>query len=83
PVRVFDDGKKTYFQMPNEMSVAEAPVLFLIDEHGEPMLVNYRVKGVYYIVDRLFQRAQMRVGKEGIVSIYSKGYEPSLFERLF
>lgn len=83
PLRVFDDGAKTYFQMPEEMSVAEAPVLFVIDEHGEAMLVNYRVKGAYYILDRLIDRAQMRVGKKGIISIYSKNHKPSLFERLF
>lgn len=83
PVRVFDDGEKTYFQMPDEMSVTEAPVLFVIDEEDEPMLVNYRVKGAYYILDRLFERAQMRVGKKGIVTIYSSKYKRSLWERLF
>lgn len=83
PIRVFDDGAKTYFQMPEEMSVTEAPVLFVIDENDEPMLVNYRVKGAYYILDRLILRAQMRVGKEGIVTIYSKKYKRSLWERLF
>ena len=83
PLRVFDDGSKTYFQMPEEMSVTEAPVLFIIDEEDEPMLVNYRVKGAYYIIDRLFLRAQMRVGKRGIVTIYSNKYKRSLWERLF
>ncbi len=83
PLRVFDDGQKTYFQMPEEMSVTEAPVLFVIDDHDEPMLVNYRVKGAYYILDRLIERAQMRVGKKGIVTIYSSKYKRSLWERLF
>ena len=69
--------------MPDEMSVTEAPVLFVIDEEDEPMLVNYRVKGAYYILDRLFERAQMRVGKKGIVTIYSSKYKKSLWERLF
>lgn len=83
PIRVFDDGAKTYFQMPQKMSVTEAPVLFVIDDESEPMLVNYRVKGAYYIIDRLIMRAQMRVGKSAIVSIYSDEYKKSLFERIF
>ena len=32
--------------------------------HGEADLVNYRVKGHFYIVDRLFDRAELRVGKD-------------------
>lgn len=70
PLRVFDDGSKTYIQMPPSMRTSEAPALFVMEEEKEPLLVNYRLKGDYYIVDRLFGRAQLRVGKKNAVDIY-------------
>jgi len=83
PVRVFDDGAKTFIQMPSSLKVTEAPVLFLLDESGDPMLANYRVRGDYYIVDRLFQRAELRVGKSSKIEIRSDRYKPTFWERLF
>lgn len=70
PVRVFDDGRKTYLQMPVDTKVWESPALFVMEERSAPLLVNYRVKGDYYIVDRLFHRAQLRVGSKNFVDIY-------------
>lgn len=69
PLRVFDDGSKTYIQMPPSMRTSEAPALFVMDDGTDPQLVNYRLKGDYFIVDRLFGRAQMRVGKKHAVDI--------------
>jgi len=63
PVRVFDDGRKTYIEFPPEMATSEAPPLFLI-ENGEAGLVNYRFSGNRYIVDRLFDTAELRLGAE-------------------
>ena len=69
PVRVFDDGTKTYIEMAPEVQSWEAPALFVM-EGDTPLLVNYRVKGDYYIVDRLFEHAQLRVGNRSAVDIY-------------
>lgn len=69
PIRVFDDGTKTFIQMPKNMRVTDAPALFLLEEESEPLLVNYRVKGDYYIVDRLFECAELRVGPKRKVLI--------------
>ncbi len=81
PLRVFDDGKKTFIQMPKEMRVSEAPALFLIDEGSEPLLTNYRVKGDFYIVDRLLEKAELRVGPSKRVTIELE--RPNWFERNF
>lgn len=83
PLRIFDDGSKTYIQMPSTMKSSDAPALFVLDESSEPMLVNYRVKGDYYLVDRLFERAELRVGTRKSVSICLKSACPNFFERLF
>jgi P-type conjugative transfer protein TrbG len=68
PLRVYDDGSKTYLQMSPEMPSFEAPALFVL-EKNDPLLVNYRVKHSLYIVDRLFDRAQLRVGAKSAVDI--------------
>lgn len=62
PLRVFDDGAKVFIQFPATLRQGEAPPLFVIDGSGKPALVNYRVKGSTYIVDRLFAAAELRLG---------------------
>ncbi|WP_072386505.1 P-type conjugative transfer protein TrbG [Hyphomicrobium sp. CS1BSMeth3] len=62
PVRVFDDGAKVYIQFPSGLAQSEAPPLFVIGSDGKPALVNYRVRGTTYIVDRLFAAAELRLG---------------------
>lgn len=62
PVRVFDDGEKTYLQMPGEMKNREAPVLLIVGNDGKGEVTNYRVQRQTYIVDRLFDRANLVLG---------------------
>ena len=62
PLRAFDDSEKVYIQFPSGLKQGEAPPLFIIDGSGKPALVNYRVKGNTYIVDRLFAVAELRLG---------------------
>ncbi|MGE0851973.1 MAG: P-type conjugative transfer protein TrbG [Hyphomicrobiaceae bacterium] len=62
PVRVFDDGAKVYIQFPSGLAQSEAPPLFVIGPDGKPALVNYRVRGTTYIVDRLFAAGELRLG---------------------
>ena len=62
PARVFDDGAKVYIQFPASLPQGEAPPLFVQGSNGAPALVNYRVKGNTYIVDRLFAVAELRLG---------------------
>ena len=61
PVRAFDDGAHVYIQMPPSMKTADAPAL-LIAASGGNQMVNYRVRGNYYVVDRLFDNAVMVAG---------------------
>jgi type IV secretion system protein VirB9 len=63
PLRAFDDGQKVYIQMPSGLSQGEAPPLFVAGADGRPNLVNYRVRGSYYIVDRMFGAAELRLGE--------------------
>lgn len=64
PETVFDDGNKTYIKMPPRFS--ETPAFYIVLDRRDT-LTNYRVKGRYYIVDRLFDKAYMRIGTKRVV----------------
>jgi type IV secretion system protein VirB9 len=38
--------------------------LFVLGADGRAQLVNYRVRGRYYVVDRLFAAADLRLGEK-------------------
>jgi type IV secretion system protein TrbG len=61
PVQTFDDGARVYIEMPPTLLAADAPTL-MVDVDGTSALVNYQVKGRYYIVDRLFKQAVLVSG---------------------
>lgn len=62
PLRAFDDGEKVYIQFPAGIAQGELPPLFVIGAQGDGQLVNYRFRAPYYIVDRLFGAAELRLG---------------------
>ncbi len=62
PVRVFDDGAKTYIQMPSDVQNREAPILMILGSDGKGEMTNYRVQQQTYIVDRLFEHARLILG---------------------
>lgn len=62
PLRAFDDGVRVFVEFPESIAQGELPPLFVIGAKGEAELVNYRVSGRYMIVDRLFARAELRLG---------------------
>jgi len=62
PVRVFDDGDKTFIEMPPIAERLDLPVLYIEREKGM-QLINYRYRRPYYIVDALFKRAYLITGK--------------------
>ena len=62
PLRAFDDGEKVYIQFPPGIAQGELPPLFVIGAQGDGQLVNYRFRPPYYIVDRLFGAAELRLG---------------------
>jgi len=64
PLRVFDDGTRTYIQFPVSMAATDAPPLFLIGPHDSAELVNYRYINGYYVVDRLVDVAELRIGEK-------------------
>lgn len=65
PVQAFDDGTRVFIQMPGAMSATEAPALLVLGGGDDPALVNYRLRGRYYVVDKLFTEAVLVLGVGG------------------
>ncbi len=64
PLRAFYDGTHVYIEFPAALAQGEAPPLFVRGADGASNLVNYRVRGNYYIVDQLFEDAELRLGQD-------------------
>ena len=71
PLRVYIDGLKTYIQFPRAMLSGDAPTLVALDRDGgwfsspTKEIVNYRVEGDTYVVDRVLDRAALLSGVGG------------------
>ena len=78
PLRAFDDGRQTFIEFPASIAVGETPPLFLVDAKGVAQLVNYRVQGRFYVVDRIFEAAELRLGSkhQEVVRITRVAAEP-------
>ncbi len=64
PLRAFDNGERVYIQFPVGIAQGELPPLFVIGPKGDGQLVNYRFRSPYYVVDRLFGAAELRLGAD-------------------
>ena len=83
PLRAFDDGRQTFIEFPASVGVGEAPPLFVIGDRGDAQLVNYRMIGRFYVVDRLFDAAELRLGakKQVVVRISRTGADHARRQR--
>jgi len=61
PLRVFDDGARTYLQLRNPGEAGEAPALLGLSSQGKPIAINFRPSpdGAWYVVDGVFPRLQL------------------------
>lgn len=65
PLRAFDDSQQVFIEFPRGIAQGEMPPLFVVGPQGDTSeLVNYRVRGSYMIVDRLFAAAELRFGAD-------------------
>ena len=64
PQQVFNDSKKTYIQLKED--IQETPSLYIKDGN-KLLLVNYRTKGSFLVVDRLFSEAELRIDNKKVI----------------
>ena len=64
PVRIFDDGVHSYIQFPPNIQNQDLPVLYVY-KNKDKQLVNYRVKGNYFVIDGTFPQLVLILGRPG------------------
>jgi type IV secretion system protein VirB9 len=63
PIRVFDDGVRVFIEFAPTVAMGDLPPLFLTGDDGKAVaLTNYRIVERRIVVDRLFDRAELRLG---------------------
>lgn len=75
PLFAFDDGEHTYLQFPDNTLISDMPTL-MVQNGKQQALVNYQVRGSYYVTDRLFQSAALTSGtgtNRQVVQITAEG----------
>lgn len=78
PVRVFNDGGRVYMEMPKGIRAEESPVLVLVDDKSNALVVNYRVEfdpdsqKTHYVVDKLFAKGELRIGDQKVQIAWKK-----------
>lgn len=62
PAAVMTDGVRTYLSLPAAAEASETPALFAVDPSGDAQMVNYRQHSGLWVVDRVLDRAELRLG---------------------
>lgn len=63
PEKVWDDGRRTFVQFPEDIAASDMPPLLIRTTEGLE-LVNYRINGRRYEIDRIFSEAELRLGRK-------------------
>jgi type IV secretion system protein VirB9 len=68
PIRVYDDGKKTYIVLDERVLHSESPVLF----NKNNQRINYRVHKNLIVIDELIEKLTLRKDRERVVIVKKK-----------
>lgn len=71
PVKVFDNGKKTYFMFANKNE--RVPMIYAVSKNGKEELLDYKIQGDYIVVDTTEYQYAVRMGKE-LICIFNEKY---------
>lgn len=76
PIRIFDDGKKTFIQFSMNIKPEELPALFVESDKSHSEYKNYHTKNNCYIINRVFKKALLKKGiNEKTVIIENKTFK--------
>ncbi len=63
PARVSDDGRRVFIEFASTIAMSDLPPLYRVGPDGKTAeLINYHVEARRLVVDRLFDRAELRLG---------------------
>lgn len=88
PIKAFNDGKKTYIEMPKDINTRQLPTVYSFTVQGRLEQTNFRYRAPYFVIDGLYPRIAIISGspenpdEDALrVNIY-RGDKPSGFKWL-
>lgn len=78
PKRVFDDGKRTWIEMPQGADNKNLPTVLIQSDSGQDMKYNQSYYSPYMIIDGIFSQAKLIAGvgsNQVEVDIYNRSYK--------
>lgn len=66
PELIFNTEHKTYLKMKAAITNSELPAFFILDDDKKMTLVSYRFVKGYMVIDRLFEKAVLLLGKQKV-----------------
>lgn len=76
PIRVFDNGIKTWLMFPEGMQHRESPILFGRSDDGKLAIVNYRVNTPFYVIDGILDEIVLKRGHKSRDEIIIRRAKP-------
>ncbi len=71
PIKIFDDGKFTYFEFKHKNT--EIPAIYSVSSDLRESIVNYHKSGKYIVVEKIYKKFALRLGAD-IVCVYNEDY---------
>jgi type IV secretion system protein VirB9 len=71
PIKIFDDGKFTYFEFKHKNT--EIPAIYSVSSDLREYLVNYHQTGKYIVVEKIYKKFALRLGAD-IVCVFNENY---------
>jgi type IV secretory pathway VirB9-like protein len=62
PDSIFDDGTHVYIHFPSAARAHETPLLFVLRDAAATEVLNYAIRGDFYVTDRTFAHAALVAG---------------------
>lgn len=77
PEKVYDDGTRTYFQLPKVVLQKEMPGIW----EGKNEIANVQTDHNLLVVDKLIEKATLRLGKQKVTVVKKKGVPVNMKEK--
>jgi len=68
PNSIWDDGIKTYIEVPTT-NIRNLPVVYSVDKKGKLSMVNSRLQGHYIVIDTVLARLQLRFKTDSYLTV--------------
>lgn len=84
PNSIWDDGIKTYIEVPTT-NIRNLPVVYSVDKKGKLSMVNSRLQGHYIVIDTVLARLQIRFKTDSYLTVVNNkeaGVKPVTLKEL-